>query len=110
MSKARRGIGPSQNEMKTCLIWVDYLPPSPNKTRYEHWSTARKHVLNAKAAWLSSLRSSDAGLKNLMEITSKLHSKGCAMLSPEALELTTETGASDGSTSNASGLEGTGPS
>lgn len=92
------------------LLWVDFLSLSANKTRYLHWSKSRLVAKEAKEAWLSSLRSSDAALKSLMTITSRLHSRACEMLLPQALVLTMVTGDSSGSTGNAQAEAGKEPS
>lgn len=33
------------------LFWVDYEVKSLNRTRYQHWTVARKHIEAAKLAW-----------------------------------------------------------
>src|SRR5436190_19949029 len=54
------------------VVWVDYCPPSPNKTRYQHWTVARKHVEAAKTAWLLSLQSSESARNSMMIICREL--------------------------------------
>ncbi len=80
------------------VVWVEYCPPSPNQTRYQHWTKARKHVEQAKLAWLSVLRSSDAAIDFLTTTILQLHTKDSAIAFHAALESTTPTTESGGNT------------
>src|SRR5215475_9874738 len=64
-----------ENGATPLVLWVDHCPPSLNKTRYQHWTKARKHVQEAKEAWLCALRSSESARDSLIRIIYKLHSK-----------------------------------
>src|SRR5436190_21496833 len=73
-------------------LWVDWLPPSLNKTKYAHWTVNLRHTKAAKAAWLLSLKSSPTRTGPLMMIISALaHTNHYAMQSQGALVSMTET-------------------
>lgn len=94
-----------RNGNLSILLWVDFLPPSVNRTRYLHWTKSRQFAQEAKEKWLSSLRSSAAATKSLMVITSKLHTKLSETLSAQASVLTMPTTESPGSTDSPQAAE-----
>jgi hypothetical protein len=42
---------PSANSTRTCLVWVDYVPPSLNRTLGQHWTVSHQNKKKARAAW-----------------------------------------------------------
>jgi hypothetical protein len=64
--------------------------------RYRHWSIVRKHGQDAKAAWLSSLRSSQSAVAGVMRIISSLAPNHCATQSQGHLLSTMATDGSNG--------------
>jgi len=80
----------------TAVFLLNWKVPSENQIRYKHWSGARKFSVAAKVAWLQSLRSSPAGVEQLMTIISRLAQKPSETLLRQASVLTMATGGSDG--------------
>ncbi len=78
------------------VLWVDYCPQSPNRTRYQHWTKSRKSVMDAHSEWLVSLRLSESERPRLTKIILHLLTKGYVTRLPEASELTTGTSESNG--------------
>lgn len=88
--------------MPPLILWLEFKIPSANRTRYLHWTRARKYTQQAKEAWLSALQSSDAQRPKLIRIISFLAPKLFETQLREASALTTETAESNGNTASAS--------